>query len=139
MDHENNLINYFNFQLINSSMAIDKKKIESISNPSKSSYEYTGNYTLFSKIVFFQCKHTYNLHKYYNKSKNIKQTSVPILKRKDGSANIRFRSIPQDLIANPRGQLDPYNNNSVKYAPITKDSNFNAKKEEVSFPYQSSD
>ena len=42
-------------------------------------------------------------------SKQDKQTSVPILKRKDGSANIRFRSIEHDFIAKPRGQTDPYN------------------------------
>jgi hypothetical protein len=60
---------------------------------------------------------TIQLHKGLHKkniSKQAQQTSVPTLKRKEGSANIRFRSIAHDLIAKPRGQTDPYSSNMKK-------------------------
>jgi hypothetical protein len=41
------------------------------------------------------------------KKQTSKQTSVPILKRKDGSASILFRSIAHDLIANPKSPPAP--------------------------------
>lgn len=63
-------------------------------------------------ILHLSCNQMNNLCKVTSRQA---QTSVPILKRNDGSASIRSRSIEHDFIKKPRGQADPYNLNVTPY------------------------